>query len=104
MRPTVPGHVPPGALVIPNMTEAQLTVRLTPPGTRFLDRSNQLDLGARRNFRFGDSRKISLGVTIFNALNSGALFEENVAFGPSLGTPTDILVPRIVRVESHITF
>jgi hypothetical protein len=81
-----------------------LTVRLTPPGTRYLDRSNQLDLGVRRNFTMGDSRKISLGVTVFNALNSAALFEENVAFGPSLGTPTDILVPRIVRVESHITF
>jgi len=86
------------------MTDAQLNVRLTPPGTRYLDRSNQLDLGARRNFSMGGSRRISLGVVVFNALNSAALFQENVAFGPSLGTPTDILVPRIVRVESHISF
>jgi hypothetical protein len=99
-----PGACTPGALVIPSMTESQLIVRLTPPGTRFLDRWNQLDLSLRRKFNFGGSRRITLGITAFNALNNAALLDQNVNFGSGLGTPTDVMVPRIVRVESHITF
>jgi hypothetical protein len=99
-----PGACTPGALVIPNMTEPQLLVRLTPPGTRYLERWNQLDLSVRRKFSLGGSRRISIGVTAYNALNSAALLEENTNFGAGLGTPTDVMVPRIVRVESHITF
>lgn len=99
-----PGACTPGALVIPNMTESQLVVQLTPPGTRYLDRVHQLDLGIRRRFSLGGPRKITIGLTAYNALNNAALQGENVNFGPALGTPTDIMVPRIVRVESHITF
>jgi hypothetical protein len=99
-----PGACTPGALVIPSMTESQLIVRLTPPGTRYLDRWNQLDLSVRRRFTLGGTRKITLGLTAYNVLNNAALLEENVNFGAGLGTPTDVLVPRILRVESHITF
>jgi len=99
-----PGPCTPGALVIPGMTESALVVRLTPPGSRYLDRWQQLDLGVRRNFDLAGGRRISLGVTIYNALNNAALFEENVNFGASLGTPTDVMVPRLIRVETHINF
>jgi carboxypeptidase family protein/TonB-dependent receptor-like protein len=99
-----PGACTPGALVIPSMTESQLIVRLTPPGTRYLDRWNQFDLSVRRRFSLGGARKMTIGVTAYNVLNNAALLEENVNFGTGLGTPTDVMVPRIVRVESHITF
>jgi hypothetical protein len=98
-----PGACTPGALVIPGMTESALVVRTTAPGSQYLDRWNQLDLSAKRAFRFGE-RRISLGVTVFNVLNNAALLAENINFGTALGTPTDIMVPRLVRFETHFSF
>src|SRR2546425_12015942 len=46
-----PGPCTPGALVIPNMTAANLNIPLVPPGTDFADRINQLDVSLAKWFQ-----------------------------------------------------
>jgi hypothetical protein len=98
------GACTPGALVIPAMTESALVVRLVPPGTNYLDRWNQFDFGAKRTFNFGNDRRMRVGVTVFNLFNNAAMLAENTNYGATLGTPTDIMVPRLVRLEAQFTF
>lgn len=61
----------PGALVIPTLSEASLTVPLTPYGLEQLDRLNQLDLRGSKSFKVGRSR-IEAQLEVFNTLNSDA--------------------------------
>ncbi len=42
------GPCTPGALVIPNMTATTYVLDLTPPGSNYYERLNQLDLGLRK--------------------------------------------------------
>ena len=55
--------------MFPNLTEASLTVPLTPLGTEFLDRHKQLDIRIGRRFLL-DRLRIHGQVNIFNVLNA----------------------------------
>ena len=78
-----------------------VTVRLTQPGTRFLDRRNQLDLGIRRPFKFG-RLQTTAGFDIFNSLNSRAVLSDITAFGTTLGKVQTTLLGRMFRVSANL--
>jgi hypothetical protein len=93
----VPANVFPGG-----RTQA-VTVALVPPGSRYLERWNQLDLSFRKVFRLG---RIQLdgALDVYNALNTSVVTQENQSFGSTLGQPQQILQGRLLRVSSQIRF
>jgi hypothetical protein len=93
----VPANLFPGG-----RTQA-VTVNLTPPGSKYLNRWNQLDLSVRRVFRFGKVR-LDGALDVFNSLNSNVVLTENQNFGSTLGQPQAILQGRLLRVSSQIKF
>jgi hypothetical protein len=93
----VPSNLFPGG-----RTQA-VTVNLTPPGSKYLKRWNQLDLSVRRVFRFGKVR-LDGALDVFNSLNSNVVLTENQSFGSTLGQPQAILQGRLLRVSSQIKF
>jgi len=93
----VPSNLFPGG-----RTQA-VTVNLTPPGSKYLNRWNQLDLSVRRVFRFGKAR-LDGALDVFNALNSNVVLTENQNFGSTLGQTQAILQGRLLRVSSQIKF
>jgi hypothetical protein len=80
-----------------------VTVNLVPPGAKYLDRWNQLDLSVRRVFTFGKVR-LDGALEIFNSLNSNVVLSENQNLGSALGQPQAILQGRLLRVSSQIKF
>jgi carboxypeptidase family protein len=86
-----------GARVIPSMTESSLTVRLVSPAERYLPRWNQLDLGVKRIFRFGD-RQLQADINVFNLTNANTILGENTTWGSNLGRPSSVLKGRLLRM------
>ena len=80
-----------------------VTVNLLPPGSKYLDRWNQLDLSVRRTFRFGKAR-VDGALEMFNALNTDVVLSENQNLGSTLGQPQAILQGRLLRISSQIKF
>jgi Carboxypeptidase regulatory-like domain len=120
---SVPGCTP-GALVMPagvTLRNASETIPLVAPGTRYLDRLVQVDLGVRRLFHVGEHVTISPQVDIFNVGNSSAVLTESQALGTSGtntftglvstfkdggpgGTPQTLLAPRLLRLSVQMKF
>jgi hypothetical protein len=80
-----------------------LTVPLIAPGSKLYPRHNQLDFGVRKLFRI-KNMQWSGQVDIFNLNNSSRVSGETQAFGPSLGRPTAILQPRLLRLAAQLRF
>ena len=78
------------------LTPTQVIVPLTPPGTEFLGRHNQLDVRLRRTFQIAGFA-IEPQFDVYNALNSGVVLSENQTFGTALGRPVTILQGRLLR-------
>jgi hypothetical protein len=113
------GPCQPNALVIPNLTVGQLLVprgatldawnptaigpRLIAPGTKYLARHNQLDLGVRKLFKIG-RYQWSGQADVFNVTNSSRINAETQVYGPNLGRPTAILQPRMLRLAAQLRF
>jgi hypothetical protein len=97
------GPCTPGALVIPNMTAAQLAVPLVPPGTEYAERVNQLDLSLAKWFQIGKAR-VQGQFDVFNALNrSDVLSVRSMNFGTSSYLqPSSVLQGRILRLASQL--
>ena len=91
------------ANVFPGGRTQSVTVNLVPPGTKYLNRWNQLDLTFRKIFRVGRTR-IDGALDMFNALNSNVVLSENQNLGSSLGQPQAVLQGRLLRVSSQIKF
>jgi hypothetical protein len=114
-----PGPCRPGELVIPNLTRAALDIpqgsnlaawnaanispRLIAPGTKYLTRHNQVDLGVRKVFQVG-RYQFSAQADVFNATNSNRVNGETQTFGANLGRPTSILQPRMLRLAGQMRF
>ncbi|MGD9906734.1 MAG: carboxypeptidase regulatory-like domain-containing protein [Vicinamibacterales bacterium] len=94
------GPCTPGALVIPGMTEASVTLPLVPGGTEFFDRINQLDVSLAKWVGLGGSRRVQLQADLFNALNGNpVLGVRSVNFGTATyNQVSSILNPRIMRL------
>ena len=97
------GPCTPGALVIPNMTAATYVLDLTPPGSDYYERLNQLDLGVRRIFRVGKYR-FSGQMDLFNVNNASFVKTQTTTFGPSLGQVLSTLQPITMRLALQMRF
>ena len=93
----------PGALVIPNMTATTYVLDLTPPGSDYYARLNQLDLGFRKLFRVG-RYQFSGQADIFNATNSSYIKSQTTTYGPSLGQVLSTLQPITLRLAAQMRF
>jgi hypothetical protein len=93
----------PAALFPGGQTVAGLTLPLVAPGTKFLDRWQQLDLEGRRTFRVG-RYQVTGQLDVYNALNSNVVLTENQTFGAALGQPLTILQGRIFRAALQMKF
>lgn len=114
----------PGALVIPTgikLTNPSETIPLVAPGSRFLDRLQQLDLGVRRVFHIRERMVVSPQLDVFNVTNSHSVLTETQALGTSGantftglvstfrdggpgGTPQTLLAPRLLRLSVQFKF
>ena len=93
----------PAALFPGGQTVAGLTLPLVPPGAKFLDRWQQLDLEGRRTFKVG-RYQVTGQLDVYNALNSNVVLTENQTFGAALGQPLTILQGRIFRAALQMKF
>ena len=101
----------PNAVIAPRLgrdlsgNAANMVVNLVEPGTLYGDRINQLDLRIGRQFRTGRTRT-TVGVEIYNALNSSAVLAYNNTYvpqGPWL-QPLSIMTPRYLKLTGQIDF
>jgi hypothetical protein len=97
------GPCAPGQLVIPNMTAATYVLDLVPPGSRYYDRLNQLDIGLRKTFSISRVRA-SAHLDVFNTTNSSYVKSQVTTVGPSLGQVLATLQPRTLRLAMHLSF
>jgi carboxypeptidase family protein/TonB-dependent receptor-like protein len=101
--PTLPVMWAVPANLFPGGRTQAVTMRLDTPGTRYLERWNQLDLNLRRTFRAG-SLRLDPGVDVYNVFNTNPVLTENQNFGSSLGRPLKVLQGRLMRLTAQISF
>ena len=77
-------------------------INLVESNTMFLDRRNQLDLRASRNFRFGRYR-IQAFADIFNVLNAGTVVRVNETYSNNPATNT-WLRPQAIQDGRYVRF
>jgi len=103
----------PGGLVDAGLTQGAETIALIPPGSRFTPRLSQLDVGARKVFRFREKYTLMGEAQFFNVTNSNAVLTESYTLGTSIkpyvqggpgGVPTSILNPRMLRLNLQFKF
>ena len=97
------GPCTPGALVIPNLTNASLVVPLVAPGEQFTKRFVQASLQLSRAFQFGD-RKLTANVQAFNLMNTSVVLLQNQTFGTALGRPDRTAEPRTIMASVRFDF
>jgi hypothetical protein len=76
---------------------------LTPPGSNYYERLNQLDLGFRKIVRIRNVQ-FSGQLDLFNATNSSYVKSQTTTFGPSLGQVLSTLQPRTMRLALQMRF
>jgi hypothetical protein len=88
----------------PGLTQASVTAPLIEPGSYALPRHNQLDMRLSRSFRMGATRRMSLQMDVFNALNARPPDSVSTTAGPNLGLPTQVLQARFVTLGAQFHF
>jgi carboxypeptidase family protein len=91
------------ANLFPGGRTQSVTVNLTPPGSKYLKRWNQVDLSFHKIFKLQRAR-IDGALDMFNALNSNVVLSENQNYGTSLGQPQAVLQGRLLRLSAQIKF
>jgi len=76
---------------------------LIPPNTKFEPRWNQLDLSAKRTFRF-ERKDVQAQFALFNVMNANTVLQEVQSFGTSLGQPQNVLQGRLMRLALLFNF
>lgn len=91
------------ALTGATLTQSSVNVPLNGPGTKLLDRQNQLDVRLKRTFTLG---KVSLEAQAdaYNALNTGVVLTRVQTFGSALDRPASILQGRLIRLGIQAKF
>jgi hypothetical protein len=99
------GPCTPGALVIPGLVESSVTLPLTPPGTEFLPRHNQLDLRLGKRFEVRRLR-ISTQLDVFNVLNANTVEDvRNFNYGVAgYLLPSQVLQARLTKISATFNF
>jgi hypothetical protein len=92
-----------GANSAVTLTQPSVTVPLLVPGTKYLDRWNQVDVRLAKKFQV---RKVKLQgqFDMFNVLNGSNILSTNEAFGSTLDRPTAILQGRLFAVGMQVNF
>jgi hypothetical protein len=93
----------PAANIFPGGRTQSVTVPLIAPGTKYLERINQLDVSFRKLISWRGV-EWSAALDAFNIFNSNVVLNEIQAFGSSLGNPTEILQPRLFRISGQLRF
>ena len=102
-----------GTVVAPSLTNTSLSIPLVSPGSRYLDRLNQLDFGLRRNFKMGEHNTLQVQMDIFNLTNSNTVLTETQTLGSTIkpfvdggpgGTPQSLMQPRLLRLALQYKF
>jgi hypothetical protein len=107
----VANYVVPNAAVVPSLgrslsgNAANVTVNLIAPGSMYGDRINQFDVRLAKTIKVARTQT-TVGLEMYNALNSSAVLTYNASFVPG-GTwpaPASILAPRLFKVTAEMTF
>lgn len=86
----------------PNGDRTQATlVRLTAPGTLYLERWNQVDVAIKKSFQLG-GYQLTAQADVYNALNGANVTTETQTFGSSLAFPNTILQGRLLRLVAQV--
>jgi hypothetical protein len=91
------------APLFPGGRTQSVNVDLVAPGEKYLERWNQLDVSLRKIFHVKKTR-LDASVDIFNVTNSNVVLSEVTTYGPTLGNPTQILQPRLLRLSFNMKF
>jgi hypothetical protein len=78
-------------------------VNLISPNTKFQDRWNQLDLSAKRTFKFG-AKEFQGQIAVFNVTNNNVVLQEVQSYGANLGQPQNFLQARLLRLALLVNF
>jgi hypothetical protein len=81
-----------------------INIPLLMPNTIYEDRIRRLDLRLTKHFAVGPRLRLQVNLDAYNALNSSAIQNINVTYGPTWLTPTQILDPRILQISGQVTF
>jgi hypothetical protein len=87
----------PDAVLFPGGRTQSQTLIITPPGTLFGERWDQLDVNFKKNFRYGN-RVHTFQLDIFNVFNNNSIRTMNDTVGNSLGQVTAIMPGRFPRI------
>jgi hypothetical protein len=102
-------YVATNAVVAPSLgrnlagNAANVTVSLVEPRSMYSDRINQLDLRFNKIVRFARTTRASVGLDVYNALNSSAVLSLNNAFA-TWQQPQAILPARFAKVVLQLDF
>jgi len=89
--------------VIPTLVQSSVTVPLLKPGTKYLDRWNQVDVRLAKKFHLHHVN-FQGQLDIFNILNASSILTTNEAYGSSLDRPTSILQGRLFAIGAQMRF
>lgn len=89
--------------IIPTLTQTSVTVPLLAPGSKYLDRWNQIDLRLTKKFMVGRYR-LQGQFDIFNLLNSSSILSVVETYGGSLDRPSSILQGRLFAIGAQLHF
>jgi hypothetical protein len=90
----------------PLTTTGQFQVNLIAPGELYGDRVRQLNFGAKKFFTIG-SQRLTLGLDMYNLMNSNTTTAFNQAFVPNVSgwlSPTTYLNPTVYRLNAEFAF
>jgi len=79
------------------LTQSSITLPLNAPGTKLLERQNQLDLRLKRLFHV-HGLTFEAQADAYNALNTGVVLTRVQTFGTALDRPASILQGRLIRL------
>ena len=80
-----------------NLTQSSVNIQLIAPGTKLLDRQNQVDFRLKRPFNLG-RLQLEGQFDAYNAFNSGVVLTTVQTFGTALDRPATILQGRLIRL------
>jgi hypothetical protein len=89
--------------VIPTLTQTSVTVPLLKPGTKYLDRWNQVDVRMAKTFRYR-TVNFQAQLDIFNIFNASSILTVTETYGTSLDRPTSILQGRLFAIGAQMNF
>ena len=87
----------------PLTSAGALQVNLLAPGELYGDRIRQLDLSAKKIFRFGNQR-LTAGLDLYNVMNNNVTLAFNPTFVPNTAgwqSPTQYMNPRVIRLNAE---